>query len=165
MPKQRKLQPLTEKQHTFMQELAHGLTPFEAAKKVYDCKNDNVARVIGSKNARHPVIYQTVRELMETKGSKARSKNILKAIEGGLLAERVYVTRTGKPCKTPNHAVRLKAAELALKVKGELSQDIPDMNVRKEIKVTFNLIPARDTAEVKRLTEDAFSGRSPVLEG
>lgn len=165
MQKTRKLQPLTKKQEAFFEEVSKGVVPYEAAKKVYNCKNDAVARVIASKNSKHPVIYNTVRELMESKGSRAKSKNILKAIEDGLVAEKSIETESRQLVQVPNHAIRLKAAELALKVRGELKQDLPEIDVNRDIRVTFNLVKARSPEEVRELMPEDLYKRRPIIEG
>lgn len=165
MQKSRKLQPLTKKQEAFFEEVSKGAVPYEAARKVYNCKNDNVARVLASRNSKHPVVYETVRDLMESKGSRATVKHILKAIEDGLQAERVIVTKSGDILREPNHSVRIKAAELALKVKGELHFELPIEHGPRDIRVNFNLIKARDVDEIKRLTQDVITCRPTILEG
>lgn len=165
MQKSRKLQPLTKKQEAFFEEVSKGAVPYEAARKVYNCKNDNVARVLASRNSKHPVVYETVRERMESKGSRATVKHILKAIEDGLVAERVFITKSGDILREPNHAVRIKAAELALKVKGELHYEMPLEQGPKEVKVTFNLIKARTNEEIRRLTQGVIEERPVILEG
>jgi hypothetical protein len=153
---------LTEKQQKFIEKLNAGITPVVAAEDLYRCKNRNVARVIASKNVNHPVIFEKVRDALDYPGSKARVEHIVKVIEDGLTANKTIVTRVGDLVEVPDHKTRLYAAQLALRVRGELKDIVVD-NTSHDIHVSFKLIKARSPEEVARVMGDTNT-RATILE-
>lgn len=149
--KLRRKQVLTEKQKLFIEKVNNGVTPVIAAESIYKTKNRNSARVISSRLLSHQVIYETVRQALDSDCSKARAIDIARVIEDGLAAERVIVTKKGEVITVPDHKVRLFAAQLALRVRGEL-QEMPEDTSPKDIRVTFHLVKARSQQEIARLT-------------
>ena len=149
--KTRRKQPLTDKQEAFIEKVNMGVTPTRAAEELYRTKNKRSASVIASRLTKHPVIFGTVKDALESEGSKTRAEDIAKAIEDGLHADKVIITKKGDQIVVPDHKVRLFAAQLATKIRGEL-QDIVIDTAPKDIRVSFTLIKARSPEEVARIS-------------
>lgn len=140
---------LTQRQKNFINLVNEGENPVDAALDAYKCKSRAVAKVISSRNLSHPVITQKVRDILEYPGSKARAEYVAKTIEQSLYAEKPHILKDGTVLMTPDHKVRLAAATLILKMRGEMKEEVIN-NVPKDIKVSFTLVKARSDEEVRK---------------
>lgn len=147
-----------------MEQVNAGVAPVVAAEDLYRTRNKRSASVIASRLMKHPVIFETVRDALESKEFRARAEDIARAISDGLKANKVIISKRGEQITVPDHKVRLYAAQLATKIRGEL-QDMVIDTTPKDIRVTFNLVKARSIEEIARLTAGTpiTDTREPVL--
>ncbi|MDA2937169.1 terminase small subunit [Acidobacteria bacterium AH-259-A15] len=95
----------TRKQEHFIQAYAETGNATQAALEAYDTQDSDVAKVIGYENLTKPHIRQEVDKLM--KKVQLKTEDALRAVKDGLGAN----NKDG-----PNHPVRLKAADMTLKL-------------------------------------------------
>jgi hypothetical protein len=104
----------------------------EAAKAVYDVKNDNVARNIASENLTKPNVKEAIDQALIK--HEITIESAVKPIADGLQAVREQMTEHGVVASV-DHSTRLKASGMALKLLGAEKQDAGSGN-------TFNFIKA-----------------------
>lgn len=121
--KKTKRQPQTLKEKMFVREYMKTGNATEAAARVYDVSTRDVARNIGSQN----VAKLSIVEIMEQNG--LTDEKITQTLNDGMDATEIDIT--GK--EIPVWTARLKATELASKIKGHLKDKMVHEG---EIKVT-----------------------------
>ncbi len=108
---------LTEPQAVFADNvLEHGKEV--AAEMAYPDADPESHRKLASENLKHPVVLSTISELADRKGLTKDS--CVETIKDGLKATKLY----GKEgIEHEDHTARLRAAELGLKLHGQLKED------------------------------------------
>ncbi|MDA2925527.1 terminase small subunit [Acidobacteria bacterium AH-259-L09] len=112
-----KRQPTPKQQHFIQAYAETGGNATQAALQAYDTQDYDTAKAIGCENLTKPYIRQEIDKLMEK--VQLKTEDALRAIKDGLEADK---SKTG-----PDHPVRLRAADLTLKLhdaypkKGEVS--------------------------------------------
>jgi len=120
--------PLTVKQKKFVKAyVATDGNGQEAAKAVYDVKNDNVAAAISSQNLIKLNVKQAIELALEKHGITMDAA--IAPIADGLKADKVSVSGLGDQAfaeVTPDHSVRLKASAMALRLMGaDKGENVP----------------------------------------
>ena len=154
----------TAKQIAFVKDVQETFSPTRSAERIYKTKNKHIANSKGRQLMQSP----NVRAMMDELGIS--DKALFERLKKALRASRLVWSRTkGEWLEEVDWPTQIKALELAMKLKGWLSNkalegDTPES---KEINVTFNLVNARDTNEVKKLltgTPSMAKVRDVILE-
>ena len=101
---------LTKKQKVFADELIECGSPTEAARRAYDCKNDQVAHTLGVRNSNHAHIQSYIEAQFELNGTVSKS---LKVVDDALDANLSF---QGVATSSPDHQTRLKASKQAMEL-------------------------------------------------
>jgi len=116
----RKRGKLTPKQKVFV-EAVPVIGQTEAAKLAYPDATAREAVVIGSANMSKPLVSSSIAEVSNRIGL-TKDKCVVTILDG-LDADNETVDQFGRPHASPDHRTRLKAAELGLRLHGELKSD------------------------------------------
>lgn len=142
-----KPRPLTLKQLAFARKVAQTLSPTQAAMDVYKSSTRDIARKTAKRNMDNPRILSIL-------GNYVTDEDIAKTLKEQLEAKKVSYTPDGR-MEDPDNMARLKAVDIALKVKGAYPQDALKLGGGQGN--TFNFIISK--AEKRILPEEE------VLEG
>lgn len=113
---------LTKPQQVFRDKVLE-VGPVKAAEAAYPGAQPESQRVIAHQNMTNPVIVSSISRLADAKGLTKDA--CLEKIKDGLEASNVTVDMMGRKHETTDHKTRLKAAELGLRVHGELKNGEP----------------------------------------
>ena len=117
MPIPKDKRGLTVKQKKFVKAyVANDGNGQEAAKQVYDVRNDGIARSIASENLTKPNIKDAIEQALIK--HEITMDAAVKPIADGLVANKQSFTDDEGTVTTPDHSVRLKASAMALKLMG-----------------------------------------------
>jgi hypothetical protein len=107
--------PLTLKQIAFARKVARTLKPTESAMAVYKSSTRDAARKTAKRNMKNP-------KILEILGNYVTDEDISRTLKDQLAALKVSYTPEGR-MEDPDNMARLKAVDIALKVKGAYPQD------------------------------------------
>ena len=110
---------MTPKQKAFIKEYITSLNATDAAHKVYNVKNRNVANAIGAQNLAK--LSEPIAQVLEERG--LTNDYIAKKIKEKMEAKKPIIAN-GKMWQTEDHTTQLKATELAAKLKGLLKDSV-----------------------------------------
>lgn len=111
---------LTPKQAIFRQEYINTLgNATEAAMRAYDVKDRNVAKTIGYQNVTK--LHMNIKDIMEAAG--LTDEFIIQKIKDKAGAKKTIISN-GKAYQDEDHAIQLKAVELASKIRGLLNDKV-----------------------------------------
>ena len=108
---------LTDKQKSFCEAVAGGMSKTAAALQVYDCNSRESAKALSSKLMADPHISESIHDLLHTAGA----------------GRMVRVSRMAQMINSPDNAAAARMIELAAKMTGELVE-------RVEVGIDSNLI-------------------------
>lgn len=115
---------LTLKQRKWLQVYLETGNATEAARQVYDCKDDNAAGTVGFENLRKLAIPIT--EILDKMGLS--DGRLVKVLDDGLKANKVELAKfqgkIGEEREYPDFATRRAYLEIALRLKGYLRDRI-----------------------------------------
>jgi hypothetical protein len=121
---QKRRRRMTEKERAFLREIAKGKTQTAAAMKAYDAKDEKSAAAIGSKTMTR--ISETWPELMDRYFGDDK---IAKVIGDAFRAKKSWYSKAkGDMVTEKDHMARLKAADMALKLKNKYPKEEVDHN-------------------------------------
>lgn len=126
----KRMRPASSKQKKFVLGIAKGLSVPDAVQQAYNVKTRHAASVIGSENMRKP----TIRRLLAEQGLKEES--ILKTLNETMEATRPVVVKNELQ-DYPDYHVRLRTAELCLKLLGHLDSPEKAAQLPPSIKIQF----------------------------
>jgi phage terminase small subunit len=147
---------LTPKQEAFIREyIKNGGNATQAAKKVYNCKNEGSARVIGWENLTKLNTQDLRKKLMEAHGltdGKIFSKLIEQMDACKVISANIYMKKGEDPeeemkeaggctkdfIDVPDNQAQLKAVEIAAKIKGMFNQ-MDDEEQTVPVKLVFEV--------------------------
>lgn len=110
---------MTAKQRAFTKEYIQTLNATEAAMRVYDVKDRMSAKNIGSENLAK--LGEPIRELLIKAG--LTDEYIIQKIKDKTNAKKTIINN-GKAYQDEDHAIQLKAVELASKIRGLLNDKV-----------------------------------------